>query len=405
MKQGRFYNKIILGLLLLAVVLYIGYAVFSAVRQPLTTTRAIEYEAGEGCQVTGWVVRSEQVLSSPFGITVLERQEGEKVGTGQVVATGYNSTGAQARQEEIASLSAQLEQLSYAVDTTTDAADTAALDQEILAELAQHAQYVAQGDLSAALSQSTELKGLILRRSIDQTDTAAITAQMDSLEQQLTQLRGASGGDTARIVAPSAGYFSGTVDGYESVLTPELLETATIAQLQALEPAAVADNACGRLVTDATWYFAAAVPAGYLTDTEAGDTVTVSFAQNLDDTMSMTVTRIGDEEDGERLLVLQSSDYIQDVTLLRRQTADVVFRSYSGLRVPKEALRMNEEGQAGVYILESAQARWKPVTILYDNGESYVVELDRDSVSNLWPGDEIIVQAKNLYDGKVVVNE
>ena len=32
----------------------------------------------------------------------------------------------------------------------------------------------------------------------------------------------------------------------------------------------------------------------------------------------------------------------------------------------------------------------------------YVVELDKSSTQNLWPGDEIIVGARNLYDGKVV---
>ena len=30
------------------------------------------------------------------------------------------------------------------------------------------------------------------------------------------------------------------------------------------------------------------------------------------------------------------------------------------------------------------------------------VELDKSSTQNLWPGDEIIVGARNLYDGKVV---
>ena len=93
---------------------------------------------------------------------------------------------------------------------------------------------------------------------------------------------------------------------------------------------------------------------------------------------------------------------MQNVTLLRQQSADVVFNSYQGLRVPKDAVRVEDGGQTGVYVLEGATARWKPITILHDNGESYVVELDKTSTANLWPGDEIIIHAKNLYDGKVV---
>ena len=56
----------------------------------------------------------------------------------------------------------------------------------------------------------------------------------------------------------------------------------------------------------------------------------------------------------------------------------------------------------GVFVLEGSTAAWKTIHILHDNGESYVVELDKSSTDHLWPGDEIIVGARNLYDGKVV---
>ena len=61
-----------------------------------------------------------------------------------------------------------------------------------------------------------------------------------------------------------------------------------------------------------------------------------------------------------------------------------------------------EQTYVGVFVLEGSTAAWKNIEILYDNGESYVVVLDKSSTDNLWPGDEIIVGARNLYDGKVV---
>lgn len=403
MKQGRIYNRIIMAALLLVIVCYIGYAVFSAVHEPLTTVQAIEYEAGAGLHTDGYIVRSETVLSSQYAITVLERKEGEKVGHGQTVATGYLTADAQERQAEIERLTAQLEQLQYADSYSLDPADTASLDSEILTELTACAQYVARRDLASVSDMSAELKGLVLRRSTDEGDLSAIRTQIQSLQSQISQLKAIAGSDTMQITAPASGYFSGTVDGYESVLTPERLSSLTAAELSALAPAEIPAKACGRLIDDATWYFVTAVPSGYLQDTKAGDQVSVSFSHDFYGTLPMRVTRIGEEEGGQRLLVLSSSDYIQNVTLLRQQTADIVFSSYAGLRVPKEALRMDAENRPGVYILESAAAKWKPVTILYDNGESYVVELDKSSTANLWPGDEIIVEAKNLYDGKVVI--
>ena len=115
------------------------------------------------------------------------------------------------------------------------------------------------------------------------------------------------------------------------------------------------------------------------------------FARDVYDQLDMTVERVGNNEAGYKLLVLSCDKYMQNVTLLRQQSADVVFNSYQGLRVPKDAVRVEDVGQTGVYVLEGATARWKPITILHDNGESYVVELDKTSTANLWPGDEIII--------------
>ena len=196
MKQGRIYNRIIMAALLLVIVCYIGYAVFSAIHEPLTTVQAIEYEAGAGLHTDGYIVRSETVLSSQYAITVLERKEGEKVGHGQTVATGYLTADAQERQAEIERLTAQLEQLQYADSYSLDPADTASLDSEILTELTACAQYVARRDLASVSDMSAELKGLILRRSTDEGDLSAIRTQIQSLQSQISQLKAIAGSDT-----------------------------------------------------------------------------------------------------------------------------------------------------------------------------------------------------------------
>jgi len=80
----------------------------------------------------------------------------------------------------------------------------------------------------------------------------------------------------------------------------------------------------------------------------------------------------------------------------------VIFRTYEGLRVPKEALRVGESGQVGVYVLEGVNAVFKAVDILYDEGDTYVVRLDKSSTGNLWPGDEVLLTDALKFEGKVV---
>lgn len=402
MKQGKIYNKLIVLALLGTILTYLGCSVFSALRSPLTTTAAIEYEAGEGLHTTGFVARDETVLTSPYAITVLSRSEGERIGNGEIVATGYNSADAQARQEQIETLEAQIEQLHYADSYHLDGTDSAALDNDILADLAEAAKYAVRRDMNSFENLSSEIKGLVLRGNTSDGDLASLKSRLTQLQGQLDSLKSQSGSDTSSISAQSSGYFSGTVDGYETVLTPARLRSLNVAEFNALEPAQASSGAFGRLIAGDTWYYLTVVPASYLDGLSVSDSVHVSFSHDFYGTLSMNIFRIGDDEGGQRVLVLSCSDYLRDATLLREQTADIVFRSYSGLRVPKDALRMDKDGASGVYIVESARAKWKPVNILYDNGESYVVEMDKSDTDNLWPGDEIIVNARDLFDGKVV---
>ena len=101
MKQGKHYTNLILWIFLAAIIAYFGYNVASSLTEPLTTSTAIEYEAGAGCYTTGFVVRDEEILTSAYDITVITCAEGAHVAANEAVATGYLSDGAQQRQSRI----------------------------------------------------------------------------------------------------------------------------------------------------------------------------------------------------------------------------------------------------------------------------------------------------------------
>lgn len=401
MKQGKSYFTVILWILLAAIAAYFGYNVVSSLYAPLMTATVTPYEAGAGYYASGFVVREEELLYSQYGTTVLNCAEGAHVAANDTVATGYRSEDAKTRQTRIDELSGQIEQLQYAWSAVSSVYDQAALDADIAGDLAQLSRYLALRDMNSVSDLSPELKGLILRRTGSDTDSGSLQARISTLQAELETLEAQSAGDTSAILAGKAGTFSAAVDGYESVLTPERLMEMTVAEFESVQPDETDANAIGRLVTSATWYYACVVPASELSGVEEGDRATLTFARDYYQPVTMRVARLGGNEAGSRLLVLSSDRALQNVTLLRQQSAEIVFTSYSGLRVPKSAVRV-ENGQTGVYILEGTLAKWKPITILHDTGESYVVTLDTSSTNNLWPGDELIINAKNLYDGKVV---
>lgn len=402
-RRGKTYIALICLLLVGLAGLYIAGGVRRGLEDPIRTVKAVNYESGSGYFSTGYIVRDEAVMTLDSSITSLIPAEGQKVSAGQAVAMGYVSADAQSRQRKIAQLEEQLKELEYASGASAAAYNKAAADAEIRERILETAVMLERGNILAVSEAAPSLKGLVLRSTASEEDLSAITRQEMEVRQELAELRTQLHGQTRVASAPTSGYFSGVVDGFESVLTPRSLESLSPLALDRLTAGAQPAGAFGKLVLGDTWYYVTAVPEADLKDVEVGDRAKVSFAHDLRTAIDMRIRHLSQPEDGRCVVVFSCGDFIRDVTMMRGQSADIVFRSYSGLRVPKDAVHVREDGRVGVYVLESAAYKWKSVEILYDNGESYIVRLDKSSTQNLWPGDEIIVDDKGAYDGKVVV--
>ena len=193
-------------------------------------------------------------------------------------------------------------------------------------------------------------------------------------------------------------------DGYEAELTPAFLETATVTALEKYNGISRRETgAIGKLVTSPKWYFAAVVPSANVAALEAGDRIDVNFSFDIHGTLRMTVERISPSEEERCILVLSSESYIQNAISTRTETADLVFADRSGLRVPKTAIYVDDQGFSGVYVLEGAEAAWKRIEILYDDEDFFIVALDKSSTDNLWPEDEIILTTGDIFNGKVMI--
>lgn len=404
MKQGKQFMKVIMLVLALMVASYILYNVIRSASSGVPTAQAVLYAASDGVSVEGFVVRQETVIPAAYDLVLPTKGEGEKVACGEEVAVTLRSAAAQERQEEINRTEQELEQLRLALTYQSQLTDNEAVAQRLASSAASFAGQVAQRRLDAARAAGQELRSLLLRQSVGTSDTGAIQAQISQLQQQLDSLEASAASDTKSITAEAAGYYSAVADGYEALLTPQTLESLSVSDFQSLwkEAATVPAQNAGRLIASAQWYYACTVESRYLEDLEVGDSLRVSLGSEVDLELKMTVVRVHREEE-QGLLVLSSQDHLASVSALRRLNADVIFHSYNGLRVPREAVCYNEEsGSAGVYVLEGAKAVWKDIQLLYDNGDTYIAALDQSSTSNLWPEDLILLDTQELFDGKLV---
>ena len=91
-------------------------------------------------------------------------------------------------------------------------------------------------------------------------------------------------------------------------------------------------------------------------------------------TSSATVVNIiPDEQHKNAVVVFECKDINEQLLGVRKQSVDITFTTYSGLRISASAL-YHEQNIPGVYVLDKTTIRFKPVEILKDQGSFILCE-------------------------------
>lgn len=424
MKQRALGTKILLAVITLGVVAYFGMQALQYFADPLTTTAAYTYQVDRSVSLSGYVVREELVLEGGDGLLRLQRTEGERVSAGGTVAVVYADQTSLDRQTELDTLEARLEQLEFAQEAAEGAEVALKLDNQIIQSILDLRGSLAADRLDKAETYGDTLRSLVLKRDYTYSETEDLSGQITELKSQISSLRTQAAASTRRITAPEAGLYSAVVDGYEQVLTPEILETLTPSSLTAVQvDESLQSSEVGKLILGDDWYYAAVVSQANAETLSEARSMYLRFSKGVEQDLPVKVFHVSEAENGQVVVVLRGNTYLPELTLLRQQSAEVILGSLEGIRVPREALRaektsVDENGQrvtteqTGVYCLVGMEARFKPVEVLYSGDGFALVRSIYDTasgdltssqeVARLRDGDQVIVTGRDLYDGKVL---
>lgn len=417
MKQGKPLITFVMLALAAGLAVYFGVYALNTLEDPYSTTLVYPYTVSDSVAAEGLVVRDALVLPAQAGIVEVTRAEGEKVGLGQEIALVYRDVQAQADQVQMEQLQMEIDLLEFATARDGSAEPAARLDEDILQSMVRLRASFAQGDCTQLLDQVMDVKSGVLKRGYTYGEgltAAGMSSRLRELNSELDVLSRQSAQATTRVTAPEPGVFSALVDGYESLLTPESVMQLTPSSLQSLidKPAGEDNSSMGKLLTSDKWYFAANLPQPSAARLSEGETARLRFAGELNRDVEMKVERIGPAEGGRTLVVFSSNRYLTLTTLLRHQTAELIFESWSGLRVPKSALRLVESTEQdqetgtstqitrlGVYALVAGRTEFREVSIVAEGDDYYVVAPVGTGSKVLRAGDEVVSQATGLQDG------
>lgn len=403
---GRLKLNRSLRIPIIAFGLIIIYSVVSFVvnhYNPVKTIPAAQVSMDDSFSTTGYFIRQEKVIDIAEGDTVeYNYSDGDKVSEGTALVTEYANEDALTISRELKNIEENIAQLETLRNVTSTTTNSSQINQKIIDQMNAICEEVESGSLSRITSLASELRQLALKSGSLSNDREDIDVEIASLKTQAADLEERLSGSTTDITSPCSGYFCESVDGYENIFTPDVVDDLTLSRLNELsdeKPAKTSGK--GKVVSSYVWYFAAKV-----SDTDAkhltqGNTVKIRFSQASRDVQA-TVSSIRDDTDtDDTLVIFRSQDMNEDLISMRKQVATVVVASYSGLKVPKSAVRM-EDDKMGVYVLSNSVASYKNIEPLFEGDSYYIVEQNVTGNDSLVINDDIIVEAKDVNDKKVM---
>ncbi len=358
-----------------------------------------------------YVVRDETVVFSDVGGTYnYVISEGEKLSKGETIANVFSTDSEYKFQEIIQEINEKIAVLEdSSIENNHFTINVNKIDENVSDILTTFKTDSLNGDYSLAIQNKNELLTTLNKRYLV---VNSLTVFDDMIEIYLDKKHALTINDTekkAAVFSPKSGYFFSDVDGYENILTPAVISSATPSEFLSLiedGPEKVTSATVGKIVSEFEWYTICVTDTENALKLNSGNYYKISYPYSVGTSISSKlIKKLNDTETNITMLIFESDKNLYDFNFMREQVVEVTLASYSGLKIKKEALRI-VDGNEGVYILEGNTVIFKRAEKIYENDGYYVISVNDNDPESKVPYiemyDAVINNGKELYDGKVI---
>ena len=304
----------------------------------------------------GYIIRKETVIQGnnyKNGMIQI-KTEGEKVAKGEAVFR-YYSNQENKLVEKIQELDLKIQE---AMENEKDLypGDMRVLDEQIAIKLNEIAKMT---DIQKISEYKKDINTDITKKAKIAGEKSPSGSYIRKLIEERSSYENSLNSGAEYVNAPESGIVSYRVDGLENILTPECFPSLNKKVLEDLNlktgEIVSTSTESGKIVDNFEGYIATSLNSKKAKEVKVGDSVTIrlSNSQEIPATIEYII-----EEDNSRLIIFKINKGLE-LDLLsnyRKITFDIIWWSYSGLKVPNEALHektTTEEGEKIYYILRN----------------------------------------------------
>lgn len=426
----RILKKLGIAILCIVLVIYVARQLISLVNSNIETETALAVTREQAIELEGYIMRNESILNGrDSGVMLASCSDGSRVSNGKEAVRVYYTESDLSVENDIRDLDKQIDILQRSsMDTAYVSADMDKMDDEIEELISGSLIYSAKNDLVGALSNRDELLIRMNKRWLITNPGKVFEEKITELKNRRSTLKNGLSGNSASITTNQSGYYYASVDGYENVFSAEKIPTLTVdefARMTDSAPEAYSVRPAGKIVTDYKWYVACSVTPEQARLFDIGNSYSVEFTYNYGTVLDMVLhSKIVENNKDSAVLIFESGEMPSDFEFTRNQKVKVIYNKYSGLKVPKDAVRVINDVK-GVYVVSGTEIEFKRVEEIYSMDDYYIIEQDPESEKyakkyvrkttitedgkekntyfrSLSLYDQVVVKGRDLYDGMKV---
>lgn len=392
---------ILVGLILL---LYLAYQAYQMNWTPPVTEMAVQQTLYDSVSADVFVIRDEELITGASGgVMVNAVTDGQRVAAGNPVVYLFANSAEAENYAKTLTLEKSLTYYKNLLERKSlYSLDPETIDHSIENTLNSLQKLIAGGKLENAGEIKQELLDNINQRQLitGKLGDDDLNAKISALTAEKEKLPTAN---YDIIAAPDPGAFISRADGFESTADYSKIEEFTTQDVEAFLAAqpVSAQGSIGKLVKDFDWYMVCVADTLAITDLRIGRNVVVDFPFSSVGEVNAVVERMTSEAGGRSVLVLKCNLMNDTVSALRSESARIRMKTYKGLHVSSKAIRVNSDGEQGVFVLTGNAVEFKKIKVIY-TGSDFVLCDAVNERGFLELYDEVIVSGKDLYDGKIV---
>lgn len=338
-KNKTFNNRIFVQIVATIIFIYVSYATYLLVKQPTDTFRVDNGTLYLDETIEGYVIRKETVIKGENYKNGMEQiaLEGEKVAKNESVFRYYSNNEDNLR-EKIADLDNKIQD-SLEKDNSgiLYSSDLKILEGQIDEKIKNLSKLT---DINTIEDYKKQVSDLVTKKAKIAGELSPSGSHIKQLIQERGNLENQLNSGSEYVKAPISGVVSYRVDGLEetlgnielSSLSKEYLENLN---LKTGKMVAISTES-GKVIDNFSCYIVTILNSEKSREAKVGDKVKVSLSGDKE--IDANIAYIKPEEN-QNLVVLEVNELTEELINYRKLSFNLIWWSYSGLKVPNQAIK------------------------------------------------------------------